>query len=396
MAASRRIKVALIAYRDDPRSGGALRVTEMLAEHLPREQVEAHIVFAYGQAGSISSRVTAPTHFLQAPSSKDLASWRRTRRWFREQGFDLLHFVDPVNWIYFATLGLGIKRIDHFHGCPSQEHVAAHHQMIAICRRWLNDGGIAITHGAKRGVARLGWMSPAKLHVVQNGVSPEQYRSMPDKLHARRQLGLPEDVHLFGEVARFSHGSGLLEIVNILKHLPENWHAVLVGDGPLRGELERQARQQGLRHRLHLPGLLEDVRPAYAALDVVVLLARYQSFCLMLAEAMLARVPVVGLQGAGEYTEPEYPLITSDHAVFFPREHPWDFESVEADEKYHSLAVALQDTVRWPELAAERVDRAERWVKERFSAQLQGQKCLAVYRRVVNNHWADNACHDSV
>jgi glycosyltransferase involved in cell wall biosynthesis len=265
-----------------------------------------------------------------------------------------------------------------------------------MCRRWCNDAGIAITHGARRGVARIGWMSPAKVHVVHNGVCPEQFQDLPEKKQARRQLGLPEDVFLFGEVARFSHGSGLLEIINILKHLPENWHAVLVGDGPLRQALEDQARRQGLWHRLHLPGLLEDVRPAYAAMDAVVLLARYQSFCLMLAEAMLSRVPVVGLQGAGEYTEPEYPLITADHAVFFPRENPWDFESVEADEKYHNLAVALQDIVRWPEQANDRVNGAEQWVAARFSAQLQGRKCLSVYRQVMGNHWATHACNDSL
>lgn len=396
MAVQRRIKVALIVYRDDPRSGGALRVTEMLAQHLSGEAVDAQIVFAYGQAGPVSGRVSVPTHFLEAPSAKDPASWRRARRWFREQQFDILHFIDPVNWVYFATLGLGIKRIDHFHGCPSPEHIAWHDQLIAVCRRWFNDAGIAITNGAKRGVARIGWMSPAKVHVVHNGVSQEQFQNMPSKVEARRQLGLPAEVYLFGEVARFSQGSGLLEVLEILKHLPENWHAVLVGDGPLRHEIEQRARREGLDHRLHLTGILEDVRPAYAAMDVVILLARYQSFCLMLAEAMLARVPVVGLQGAGEYTEPEYPLITAENAVFFPRENPWDFESVEPNEKYYTLALALQEMVREPEPVKKRVALAADWVANRFSARSQAEQCLQVYRNVMGNQRLIYACNDSL
>lgn len=396
MSVSRRIKVALVVYRDDPRLGGALRVSEMLALHMPRDAVDLHLVFAYGQAGPVSRRVDIPTHYLNAPSARHLQSWRNARKWFQQQGFDILHFVDPVNWVYFATLGLGIKRIDHFHGCPSPGHIAPQHQIINMCRRWLNDAGIAITHGARRGVGRIGWMSPAKVHIVHNGVSIRQFENMPTREEARHQLNLPLHANLFGAVVRFTYGNGLVEFLDILKHLPENWHAVLVGDGPLRPELEEQSKRQGLDHRLHLPGLLDDVRPAYAALNVVVLLARYQSFCLMLAEAMLARVPVVGLQGAGEYTEPEYPLITAENAIFFPRENPWDFDSVEPDEKYHTLAVAMQNMLKDPASTQQRVDRAAEWVSSRFSAERQARSCAQVYRHVMGNERPAYACNDSL
>ncbi|MFT3879131.1 MAG: glycosyltransferase family 4 protein [Gemmatales bacterium] len=382
MPPPRRLKVALIVYRDDPSSGGALRVAQAIAQYLPTDQIETHLVFAYGGPGAIAGSVTCPTHFLQAASSRDWQCWKKTRQWFRTMRFDVLHFIDSVNWVLFATLGIRSKRILHFHGCPYQETMSAQDQMMALTRRWLTDAGMAITHGAKRGVARLGWMSAAKVHVVQNGVNPEQFQNMPSKKEARQQLGVPLDVNLFGEVARFSYGSGLLEILTVLKHLPDTWHALLVGDGPLRPELEKQAKEQGLAHRLHMPGLLSDVRPAYAAFDVVILLARYQSFCLMLAEAMLAEVPIVGLQGAGEYTEKEYPLITSQNAIFFPRVNPWDFDCSEPDAKYQQVAQAMQDTLIHSDETKQRVQLAKAWVMTRFSAQRQARRCMEVYREV--------------
>jgi len=382
MPQPRRLKVALIVYRDDPSSGGALRVAQCIAQCLPADQLEVHLVFAYGNPGAIARSVTCSTHFLQAASAKDWASWKKTRKWFQEMKFDVIHFVDSVNWVLLATLGLPSKRILHFHGCPYQETMSAQDQVMSLTRRWLTDAGIAITHGAKRGVARLGWMSPAKVHVVQNGVNPQQFQDMPGKKEARQQLGLPLEANIFGEVARFSYGSGLLEILTVLKYLPESWHALLVGDGPLRSELEKQAKLQGLAHRLHMPGLLSDVRPAYAAFDVVILLARYQSFCLMLAEAMVAGVPVVGLQGAGEYTEREYPLITAENAVFFPRINPWDFDCNEPDMKYQQVAQAMQDAIKNTVETQQRVNQARDWVVNRFSANRQAHRCLEVYREV--------------
>lgn len=396
MTPPQRLKVALLSYRDDPRTGGALRVAEMLATHLPKDEVEAHLVFAYGQAGPVAGRVPVPVHFLEARSSKDLSAWRKTRKWFRQMQFDVMHFIDPVNWVFFATLGLRVKRIDHFHGCPDLSTIAPRDQCVALCRRWLNHGGIAITHGARKTVGRIGWMSPAQTHVVHNGICPEDFEKMPEKMDARKQLNLPLDARHFGAVARFSDGSGLMEIFQVLKFLPENWHAVLVGDGPLKHQLQTEARQLGFADRVHFPGLLTNVLPAYAALDAVILLARYQSFCLMLAEAMLARIPVVGLQGAGEYTESEYPLITAENAIFFPREKPWDFYSVEPDENYYKVALALQTMMLNPAATQKRVAQAHRWVVERFSAQHQGRCCARVYRRVTGLKQVVHASNDSV
>lgn len=380
MEPQRRLKVALILYRDDPKSGGSLRVGQAIAQYLPADQVEATLVFAYGGAGSVSQSVSCAKAFLNAASSADWACWKKTRQWFHEMQFDVLHFVDAVNWVYFATLGIHGKRIDHFHGTPVPELLTTQDLFIALVRRWLNDEAIAITHGSKRGAARIGWMSPRKIHVVQNGVNPDFFKLRPSKLEARQQLSVPQNVILFGAVARFCEGSGVLEFISVLQNLPESWHAMLVGSGPLKPELEEQAKLKGVAHRLHLPGLLHDVRPAYAAFDVVLLLARYQSFCLMLAEAMASDVPIVGLQGAGEYTEPEYPLITAENAVFIPRTDPWDFVSWEPEWKYQQLANAMQDMLNNPESTQQRVTRARDWVTSRFSAKRQAERCLEVYR----------------
>src|SRR5207237_3931965 len=99
------VRVAIIQYRDDAVVGGSLRVGETIANHLDSGRIEAHLVFAYGDCGAVSEKAKVPVHHLHASSSKDLRSWGRARRLLREIDPHIIHFVDPVNWLAFASLG---------------------------------------------------------------------------------------------------------------------------------------------------------------------------------------------------------------------------------------------------------------------------------------------------
>jgi glycosyltransferase involved in cell wall biosynthesis len=300
-----------------------------------------------------------------------------------EAKFDILHFVDAVQWIYLISLDLPGKRLDHFHGRPLLFGYSWPDRLWAVVHRCRSDAALAITHGAKRGVVRAGLLPARRLHVVYNGVDADFLRRLPSKPQARAQLELPQDAILFGQVARLAQGNACLEILDVLKKLPKCWHAVLVGDGPLRPVIEQQAKERGLSARLHLTGALDDVRPAYAALDAVVLLSRYQPFCLMLAEAMAAGVSVFGLRGQGEYAEPEQPLVTTENAIFIPRSNPHDLDSLEPEQTYAQLAEAMQRSWGNQTETRKRMARARAWVETHFSARKQAEDCTLIYQRLM-------------
>jgi len=302
--------------------------------------------------------------------------------------FDLIHFLELVHWLYLATWGLPAKRVVHFHGRPELHAYAGRHRALMSLHRLGTDAAVAISHGARRALGRTGWLPPSAVFVVHNAVNLEYFNDLPSLKQARIELGLPPDATLFGMVARLVTGNACLEVFDVLRHLPDSWHVVLVGDGPLRPLIAERAKALGVAARVHLTGALGDVRPAYAALDFVVLLSRYQPFCLMLAEAMAAGVPVTGLQGAGEYAEPEYPLITNSNATFIRREHPEDYDSREPDENYAKLARAMVQLHGDSARRATQVARAKEWVGERFSGESQGRVCLEVYRRILRGRSA--------
>jgi len=72
-------------------------------------------------------------------------------------------------------------------------------------------------------------------------------------------------------------------------------HLLLVGEGPLRPELQRLVASRGLSERVSFLGVVADLVPFYHAADVFVLpsIARSEAFGIVQIEAMAAGTPVV-------------------------------------------------------------------------------------------------------
>lgn len=373
------IRVAIVHYRDDATVGGSLRVGETIANNLDPARIEASLVFAYGEPGPVSEKAKGPVHHLRARSSRDLRSWFAARDLFKEFKPDIIHFVDPVNWIALVTLGLGPKHLFHFHGRPIVSRMSLFDKLLMRARRHVTDGFVGITQGATNAAVEARFAKPGCSWTVYNGVDIKAFENLPSREEARDGLKLPRSAKLIGQVARVTRYNGGAELLDVLLLLPEQWQAVFVGDGPFRHELEQIAIKRGLNTRVHFTGVLQDVRPAYAALDAIALTARYQPFCLMLAEAMVTGVPVFGLLGDGEYTELENPLITPNNSVFVNRPHPEDYESVESPEVIGKLAEKITQYGQHPERFSVLIENGRRHVRERFGAVIQAESITKIY-----------------
>jgi glycosyltransferase involved in cell wall biosynthesis len=88
----------------------------------------------------------------------------------------------------------------------------------------------------------------------------------------------------------------------LLSQKVRNVYLVLVGDGPLRQQLEEQATKLGLRDRLLFLGYRNDVPELLAMFDAYVNMAYAEGFGIAVIEAMQAGLPVV-LANAGALPE---------------------------------------------------------------------------------------------
>jgi glycosyltransferase involved in cell wall biosynthesis len=112
----------------------------------------------------------------------------------------------------------------------------------------------------------------------------------------RERLGL-NGTPVVGHVGRFEEQKNhefLLEVARSLAELRPEARWLLVGEGPLRREIEFRARLLGLAGTICFAGLREDV-PALLreAVDVFVLPSRYEGLPVALLEAQAAGLPAV-------------------------------------------------------------------------------------------------------
>ena len=169
--------------------------------------------------------------------------------------------------------------------------------------RWLNRatwGGqqavVAVSEGVARS-ARTHNGTEVFIRTVPNGIDHEQYRVENTAAGpVRSSFGIPQEAPVVGTVAVFRTQKRLdhwLRVAQAVRTAIPGAHFVLVGDGPLRVDLEAQARTLALQDCVHFAGLQEDVRPYLAAMDVYLMTSAFEGLPLALLEAMAMQRPVV-------------------------------------------------------------------------------------------------------
>src|SRR5262249_27318567 len=114
-----------------------------------------------------------------------------------------------------------------------------------------------------------------KILIVPNAVSGEFLRPLPDASALRRELGIKPDEFVVGEVTSLVKHEGvgtLLEAIAILRGRGVPVRALIVGDGPERAALQRQAAESGLAEAAVFTGRVPaaEVRQFHALLDAFV------------------------------------------------------------------------------------------------------------------------------
>jgi glycosyltransferase involved in cell wall biosynthesis len=114
-----------------------------------------------------------------------------------------------------------------------------------------------------------------KVLIVPNAVSEEFLQPLPDAGALRKELGIAPNEHVVGEVTSLVPHEGigtLLEATRLLKDRGVKVRTLIVGDGPERPALQRQAADLGLGQAVIFTGRVPaaKVREFHALLDVFV------------------------------------------------------------------------------------------------------------------------------
>lgn len=138
-----------------------------------------------------------------------------------------------------------------------------------------------------------------RITVVYNGICFET--PLRPIIH-RRDLGLDEHDFVLIMVARLHPVKGHLlafEAMRRLVSVHQQVKLLLVGDGPLLGDLKKKVRDLGLERHIVFLGHQSDVHSFLTISDVKILPSYSESFPLVLLEAARAKLPVISTDVGG-------------------------------------------------------------------------------------------------
>ncbi len=301
--------------------GGAERVVALLARHLCRSGHTVGVVSMYDSFQTwIEAELRAdgvPLFFLGKRPGLDLRMVARIRRTLARFRPDVVH--THMYALQYALPALASRRYRVVHTLHNLAEREAHRPGRLLQHVAFRMGVVPVAIGAAvaESMRRVYRLSPR--NTILNGIPVSEYAppaGARDQLRA--SLDVPADAPTFISVGRLEPQKNTGVLIRAFASVPLRStaaHLLLAGDGPLRGELERQARDLGVLHRVRFLGVRTDVPSLLAAADVFVLASRYEGNPLTIMEAMAAGKPVIAtavgcvpelvVEGAGVLVAPD-------------------------------------------------------------------------------------------
>lgn len=253
--------------------------------------------------------------------------------------------------------------IVHTHGCPADVlaakacrrtgaavvttmHGSANIEVQDRRREWLRrramrecDGIVAVSEAMAVELLRQG-VPRDRLHLIPDTIplsGPQVFRGA-----ARRALEIPSEQWVIGWAGSLQHADGLDLLLEALALLPDPTLGLAVlGDGPERDRLIRQARALRIDDRVTWCGAVPAAERFVSGFDLLAVSARDRVPATLLREAMGAFIPIVATSSP-DLLE----TITPATAVVVPPENPLE------------LAAAIHFVRAYPGSAARRSLRA--------------------------------------
>lgn len=207
-----------------------------------------------------------------------------------------------VAWILAGRPGR-LFLSDHSHLSTASADIGASVATISRMMRWsyrFADGVIAVSQGVKEDLCRLSGLAPSRIRVIHN---PAATGDAPQRAGAseRELLWGTGHTHHILSVGKLKPQKDHATLIQAFALLPESLGAKLtiIGDGPLRPQLERLVHASGAASRIAMPGFMHDPSPWYRSADLFVLSSTSEGFGNVLVEALECGLPVVSTRCSG-------------------------------------------------------------------------------------------------
>jgi glycosyltransferase involved in cell wall biosynthesis len=294
--------------------GGAQENTIFTAALLDKKRFRVEVLAGpqTGSEGSLIEEVRArdiPLHVLpdlvrQVNPYHDLLALVKMIRLMKAGGYLIVHTHSSKAGVIgrLAARLAGVPIIVHtVHGWSFHDHMSPWTKRTYIglerfTARFTNTMIIVTKRDIDKGI-KAGIGQAEQYHLIRSAIPLEEFNPELTNHHAiRQQLGLPPDVPVLGNVGRFSPQKNPLDWVHVaakIAHKLPVCRFLMVGDGPLRPQVEKLIQEKDLAGRVILTGLRRDIPQMLAAMNVFLLTSLWEGLPRVIPQAMAMRLPVV-------------------------------------------------------------------------------------------------------
>jgi glycosyltransferase involved in cell wall biosynthesis len=294
-------KVNLMLAIDGLGHGGAERVVASLCNHLDKSRFSVTVCWRTAR-GAIGEELMAQGHEViglpeLVPAVTPHRRFLVLKKLMQEKRIDVLHTHDTgalADGAQCRMFGSKTRLVHTFHFGNYPILRKRYVLMEMIFSRMANHLVAVGVEQAKqiRNALRL---SSSRLDTIYNGVGLPTFNSRADPLAPYRNR--PGQPVVIGSISTLTEQKGLtflLETADILRRRKTNCIFLIVGDGPLRQDLERKCKRLSLTDTVHFLGWVPNAgNNLLPFLDIFCQSSLWEANSIVLLEAMAAGLPIV-------------------------------------------------------------------------------------------------------
>ena len=338
------VQVALVTYH---RGAGESRL-QMAAQEAGLE------VFTIPERGRFDTSVMARLRQIVEQYRPDILESRNVKSHFFIRMLGLHRRYPWVAWNHGYT---ATDRMDRAYNQLDRWSLRAPFRLVTVCGPFAER---LVAQGLRR----------EKITVLHNFVKPFQRPSDDEVRSARAGLGLNDAEAVILAAGRLSLEKGHADLVAATALLTRAsglppFRVVMVGDGPERDALVRQASSLGISDKVVLAGFQRDMAPYFAMARLLALPSHSEGSPNVVLEAMAAGLPIAATQVGGV---PEI-IVDRETALLVPARDP------------DALAAAVGELLMDPELS--------RRLGATAAKKAQTTYTLESYRRTLGSFYQD-------
>ncbi|MEK7762044.1 MAG: glycosyltransferase [Nitrospirota bacterium] len=371
-------RINLAHIRDSSGLYGAEQVILALAQHVDHKRFNFLLVCLQDKTGSAqpliqrAKELGIQVEVVAVSSAFDGKAVKALRTILRDRAIHILHTHDFKSTLFgmLSSINMSVKRVATAHG--SIKHSLKIRTSLFLeeqILQYMFDRTIAVAEDIQVQLRRKGFREE-QVRLIPNGIDLSLFDSQLPTVGKQDCRWVGKGAPVFGVVGRLVLDKGHVVFLNALSRIKQNHpkvHALIVGSGPLREEIQNEIRRLGLEESVALCGVRDDMPAIYRQIDCIVIPSLREGLPYVLLEAMANKIPVVASR-VGDIPR----LIRHGETGFLvPPEN--------VDELQKHMTMVLEH----PDLSTKLAESGYRLVREGFSATRMVNEVEEVYESLM-------------